>query len=120
LVIVTDNIGSLSFRLFRGRHWGGYHFPRHWNLFDKRSLVSLSQQVGFEPVRAGTAASPVNWVYSIRNLLDDWGAPTWLVNRFSLHTPVSLSIFTIVDMIQNVVDRGSTLQVILRKPQATT
>jgi len=118
LVIVTDNIGSLSFRLFRGRHWGGYHFPRHWNLFDKRSLVALSEQAGFKPVRAGTATSPVNWVYSIRNLLDDWGAKPWLVNRFSLHTPLSLGVFTIVDMIQNVVDRGSTLHVILRKPEA--
>ncbi|HZH35269.1 MAG TPA: class I SAM-dependent methyltransferase, partial [Pyrinomonadaceae bacterium] len=28
LVIVTDNTDSLDFTLFKGRHWGGYHFPR--------------------------------------------------------------------------------------------
>src|SRR5690606_4408591 len=30
--IVTDNIRSVDARLGRRRHWGGYHFPRHFNL----------------------------------------------------------------------------------------
>jgi 2-polyprenyl-3-methyl-5-hydroxy-6-metoxy-1,4-benzoquinol methylase len=106
VVIVTDNTGSLDFRLFHGRHWGGYHFPRHWNLFDKRSLASLAERVGLEPSRIRTAMSPVNWVYSIRNLLDDWGAPRWLVNRFSLHSTVSLGLFTLIDCALNLAGRG--------------
>jgi SAM-dependent methyltransferase len=117
VVIVTDNIGSLDFRIFRGRHWGGYHFPRHWTLFDKNSLVTLGRSVGLEPLRVRTATSPVNWVYSIRNMLDDWGAPRWWVNRFSLHSPVSLGFFTMIDSVLNVLGRGSILQVILRKPE---
>jgi protoporphyrinogen oxidase len=64
--------------------------------------------------------SPVNWVYSIRNLLDDWGAPRWLVNRFSLHSTVSLGLFTLIDCALNLAGRGSILQAILQKRTAET
>ncbi len=45
--------------------------------------------------------SSVNWVYSIRNLLDDWGFPKWCVDRFSLKAIVALSTFTVWDSILN-------------------
>lgn len=118
VVIVTDNVGSIDFRLFRGRHWGGYHFPRHWNLFDSASLATLASNVGLERERIRTAMSPVNWAYSVRNLLDDWHAPRWLVNRFSLHSPVGLAAFTMLDSVLNFLGRGSILHAILRKPEA--
>lgn len=41
LVIVTDNTRSLDFRFFGGRHWGGYHFPRHWNLFNREMQCAV-------------------------------------------------------------------------------
>ena len=41
LLIVTDNTGSPDFSLARRRHWGGYHFPRHWNLFNRRAWSAL-------------------------------------------------------------------------------
>ena len=118
VVVVTDNVGSLDFRIFRGRHWGGYHFPRHWCLFNAHSLTALATQARLEASSVRTAMSPVNWVYSVRNLLDDWHAPRWLVNRFSLHSPVSLAAFTILDSILNLLGRGSILHAILRKPEA--
>lgn len=117
VVIATDNTGSLDFRIFSGRHWGGYHFPRHWSLFDARSLTSLAKRAGLEAASMRTAMSPVNWVYSVRNLLDDWGAPRWLVNRFSLHSTVSLAAFTLFDTVLNMFGRGSNLHAILRKPE---
>jgi protoporphyrinogen oxidase/SAM-dependent methyltransferase len=120
VVIVTDNTGSLDFRIFQGRHWGGYHFPRHWNLFDQHSLAALAERSGLSAVRIRTAMSPVNWVYSIRNLLDDWGAPRWLVNRFSLHSTASLAAFTLLDGVLNLVGRGSILQAVLQKPTTET
>jgi len=118
LVVVTDNVGSLDFRIFHGRHWGGYHFPRHWCLFNKQSLTELATKAGLDASSVRTAMSPVNWVYSVRNLLVDWHAPRWLVNRFSLHSPVSLAAFTIIDSVLNLLGRGSILHAILRKPEA--
>ena len=84
-MIVTDNTGSLDFRLACRRYWGGYHFPRHWNLFNERSLRLLAAKTGFEVgVVRDDRVSPVNWTYSVRNALDDWDAPRWLVDQFSL------------------------------------
>src|SRR5665647_3700918 len=71
LVIVTDNTGSFDFKLFKNHHWGGYHFPRHWNLFNRHSLTKLAENTGFEIEELTTIVSPVNWVYSIHNSLVD-------------------------------------------------
>jgi len=116
LVVVTDNTGSPDFTLFGGRHWGGYHFPRHTSLFDKATLAMLGVAAGLEVERVGTAASPVNWVYSLRNWLDDWGGPRWLVNRLSLHSVSALGLFTVLDMVLAAVGRGAILQGTFRKP----
>jgi SAM-dependent methyltransferase len=115
LMIVTDNTGSLDFRLFRNRHWGGYHFPRHWNLFDRRSMHKLAAAAGFEVESLQTIVSPVNWIYSVRNLLDDWGSPRWLVNWFTLRSPVALGVFTLWDMLHQAFGRGALLRVMLRR-----
>ncbi|HKS27650.1 MAG TPA: class I SAM-dependent methyltransferase [Pyrinomonadaceae bacterium] len=118
LVIVTDNTDSPDFRLFKGRHWGGYHFPRHWNLFNRRSLRALAGKVGFEVESLSTVVSPVNWVYSVRNLLADMRAPAWLVNQFSLEATASLAAATLFDSLHKLAGRGALLRAVLRRPAA--
>jgi SAM-dependent methyltransferase len=116
LVIVTDNTDSPDFRFFKGRHWGGYHFPRHWNLFNIDSLRALAGKVEMEVASLSTIVSPVNWVYSIRNTLVDWHKPRWLINRFSLESPGSLAAFTVFDSLHQLGGRGALLRAILRRP----
>jgi SAM-dependent methyltransferase len=116
VVIVTDNTATLDFRLSGRRYWGGYHFPRHWNLFSAVTLRALARKVGLEVDTLSTVVSPVNWVYSIRNALDDRGAPRWLVNRFTLKSPVSLAIFTAFDALQQLAGGGALLRAVLRRP----
>jgi SAM-dependent methyltransferase len=116
LLIVTDNVGTLDFHVFGGRHWGGYHFPRHWNLFSRRTLAALAGKVGFEVAELGTLVSPVNWVYSLRNLLVDYRAPRWLVEQFSLEAPVALAFFTAFDWLHRLAGRGALLRAILSRP----
>lgn len=115
-VVITDNTDTLDFKLFGGRHWGGYHFPRHWNLFNPRALRLLAEKTGFEVHNLSTIVSPVNWVYSVRNMLDDLGAPAWLVNRFSLRSPVSLAAFTVIDTFHQLAGQGALLRAVLRRP----
>jgi SAM-dependent methyltransferase len=117
LVVVTDNAASPDGWLFRGRHWGGYHFPRHPYLFDAKNLATLAAAAGLGTVRVRTATSPVNWVYSVRNLLDDWGAPRWLVDRFSLKGAVPLAAFTLLDSLFNLAGRGAILHGQFVKPE---
>ena len=115
VVIVTDNTDTLDFRLFRNRHWGGYHFPRHWNLFNESTLRRLALLTSLQVDAVETILSPVNWVYSIRNFLEDEGAPSWLVNQFSLKTPITLAIFTIVDAVFQLFGHGALLRATFRK-----
>lgn len=116
VVVVTDNTDSLDFKLFKGRHWGGYHFPRHWNLFNPRTMTALAHKVGLEVESLKTVVSPVNWVYSVRNTLVDIGAPAWITNRFSLESPVSLAAFTAFDTLHQLAGRGALMRAILRRP----
>ena len=116
LVIVTDNTGSLDFKLFKSGYWGGYHFPRHWNLFNQNSLTKLAEKVGFEIADLTTQVSPVNWVYSIHNALVDWRKPRWLINQFTLKSAVSLSVFSSLDIILQKFGKGALLRAILQKP----
>ena len=116
LFVVTDNTASIDARVFRSRHWGGYHFPRHWNLFDDRSLRKLTQQVGLRVVRLTTMMSPVNWVYSIRNFLVDFHAPRSIVECFSLESAPSLVVFTLLDAVLTRTGRGALLCAIVERP----
>lgn len=116
LLVVTDNTGSLDFRLFRSRHWGGYHFPRHWNLFDEPSLRKLAEVTGFEVATLSTMVSPVNWTYSVRNALDDLDAPRRLVDGFSLTSAPALAVFTAWDALHRAAGRGALLRAVLRRP----
>jgi SAM-dependent methyltransferase len=115
-LIVTDNTETPSFRMFAGRHWGGYHFPRHWNLFDPRNLRRLATDQGFLVDHLATIVTPVNWTYSVHNVLVDYQAPAWLINRFTLASPVSLGVFTLLDIVLQFFGRGGLLQAVLRKP----
>ena len=115
LVVVTDNTDSIDFLIFKNSHWGGYHFPRHWNLFNRNSLTKLAEKCGFEMTNLTTQVSPVNWVYSIHNTLVDWNAPRFLINRFTLKSTVSLSAFTSLDIILQKLGRGGLLRATLQK-----
>ena len=115
LVIVTDNTGSIDFNWFKKGYWGGYHFPRHWNLFNMKSLAALAVKTGYEIESIETQVSPVNWVYTCHNYLVGKNAPQWLINRFSLKSTVSLSAFTALDMILQKFKRGALLKAKLIK-----
>jgi SAM-dependent methyltransferase len=115
LVIVTDNTDTWDFQLSKTRHWGGYHFPRHWNLFNPATIRALAGKTGFEVVGLTTIISPVNWVYSVRNMLVDRGAPRWLIEQFSLSSTLSLGVFTLFDQVHQWMGRGALMRAVLRR-----
>lgn len=117
LVVVTDNTDSLDFKFFKNSYWGGYHFPRHWNLFNRKSLTKLAEKCDFQMSDLTTQVSPVNWVYSIHNALVDMNAPRFLVNQFTLKSTVSLSAFTSLDILLQKLGRGGLLRATLQKPK---
>jgi ubiquinone/menaquinone biosynthesis C-methylase UbiE len=116
VVIVTDNTHTLDFHLSQTRYWGGYHFPRHWNLFNPKTIQAIARKTHLEIDSLSTIVSPVNWVYSIRNALVDRQAPRWLIDQFSLSSTLSLGIFTLFDMVNQWLGRGALLRAVLKRP----
>lgn len=117
LVVVTDNAGSPDARLFGRRHWGGYHFPRHTYLFDRRTLRHLGERAGFRVRQVRTLVSPVNWVYSVRNAVVDAGGPRWLADRLGLSAAPALGAGTALDFVCQLVGHGAILQAVFVNPE---
>jgi SAM-dependent methyltransferase len=115
-VVVTDSTDTLDFALCHRRVWGGYHFPRHWSLFNRKSLALLAAKSGMEVAKIESVVSPVNWVYSIRNTLVDSRAPHWPTECFSLKAPVALGVFTMVDAVFHLFGRGALLRMTVSRP----
>ncbi len=68
-----------------------------------------------EVVAMDSVMSPVNWVYSIRNKLVDSKAAPWLVEQFSLKAPVSLGVFTLVDLMFHMFGRGALVRMTVQR-----
>lgn len=71
LLIDTPNVDTVDFRLFGKHHWGAYHFPRHWNLYDKETFRALAEKTGFEVERVEYMPSAIFWVWTVHSMLFD-------------------------------------------------
>ena len=69
LALETPNLDSLDARLFRKSWWGGYHFPRHWVLFDLASLRVALERAGLEVMAVRYQTGHSFWLYSFHHLL---------------------------------------------------
>ena len=112
LVIVTPNADSLDSRLFRTRHWGGYHFPRRWNLFSSGTIRLLASKARMTVEEVTTLVTPAHWITSIRNRLMDRNASRWLVEQFNLRAISARAFFTLVDLL---VGQGGLLRATFRR-----
>ena len=116
-VIETPNLGGLDYRIFSGRWWGHYHFPRHWNLFSRTSLETLLHAKNFEVARSEYLISTSSWIISHRNFFKDRGWPKFWWRFFSYQNPLLLAFAVILDggRIRLGLDT-SNMRVIARKP----
>ena len=73
ILVKTPNVDSLDHRLFRHRHWAGYHCPRHWVLFTRESFAVAAGRAGlaFRQFRY-TQGAPF-WSGSLLNALSTRG-----------------------------------------------
>ncbi|MFN0178196.1 MAG: class I SAM-dependent methyltransferase [Gemmatimonadales bacterium] len=71
----TPNRDSLDARWFRRTFWGGYHIPRHWNLFSTDGVVRLFEQAGLEVDLVSHQPGHSFWLYSLHHWLK-FGSPS--------------------------------------------
>jgi len=100
-VIETPNVASWDHAVFRRSYWGGYHIPRHFFLFDRRSLARLLEQEGFDVVEARCLPSPMFWIQSVSHAMAEHGAPRFLRRVFDPYKPLlpALALFTGLDVL---------------------
>lgn len=115
LFIETPSTEGLDARLFRSRYWGGYHFPRHWSLFDESSLRKLVELHGFETVKVDYLASPAFWVQSFHHMFLDKSYSRHVVNFWTIRNPLALAVFTILDTVTAGIGKTSNIRLIARK-----
>jgi SAM-dependent methyltransferase len=113
--VETPNLDSLDARLFRRRYWGGYHLPRHFHLFDTRTLPALARRAGLTPIEVRPLVCPQFWILSLHNWLCDLGARRFAHRWLSPFNPVLLAPFTLAELVHRRVWWTSNLQMIAQR-----
>jgi SAM-dependent methyltransferase len=124
LAIATPNWDSPDARRLRG-HWGGNHFPRHWTLYDERTVGALASGVGLSLERVEYQPNPIFWVWSCHSWLRDrfprarWPDRLFPPVRIFEPSPRSfllLSAFTLLDIgLRLATGRTASMAVEMRK-----
>lgn len=69
-IIDTPNVDTPLFHSLR-RDWGGIHAPRHWTLFDGKTITDLAHRCGMKVVDIAYMPINVFWIWSAHSLLND-------------------------------------------------
>lgn len=116
VVIETPSTDCLDFRWFHPRYWGGFHFPRHFNLFIREHAESLLRDAGLEPIAYRVKLQPVHWVWTAHHMLMERGVPAFFYRSLNIKNPFWLGLATVVDSLQAVfLKKSSNMQIIARK-----
>lgn len=101
LVLETPNTQSLDANLFQRGYWGGYHFPRHWNLFDRSTLTHLVTAANLQVKDIQFLPSPAFWILSYHHAIADRWQNLKLATWFDpLQNLPLLSLFTAIDLVR--------------------
>lgn len=117
LVVETPNTGSIDARMFKNRYWGGYHFPRHWNLFNQATLARMAASNGLQVRACRFLPAQSFWIFSFHHAIAEKLKSRWLEKWFNPHANVPLlCIFTALDMVRAALgSQTSNIQFIAAK-----
>lgn len=118
-IIETPNLGGLDHAIFKGRWWGHYHFPRHWNLFSTDALVRMLDQRGFEIARSEYLISTSSWIISHHNYFKDRGWPRFVTRFFSYQNPILLGLAVVIDTLRIRLGRETSNQRVIGRKRAS-
>lgn len=69
ILIETPNTDCPDFEMFKGKHWGGYHAPRHWYLFQAFTFEKLARRLKLKVVKSDAHACSVFWNWTCHSLV---------------------------------------------------
>jgi SAM-dependent methyltransferase len=115
IFIETPSFDGLDAHLFQKGYWGGYHFPRHWYIFNARLLERLLHELNFIEIEHEYLTSPSFWVQSLHHFFLDKGYGP-VSGFFKASNPLVMAVFTLLDLLMIQLGRPtSNLRVIGQK-----
>jgi len=115
LYMETPSEEGIDAKFFRKNHWGGYHVPRHLQIFSSETIRHTLSRFGFSIVRLEYLPSPNFWTSSCRNFLFRLGVPYELTKRMSYKNVLCMSLFTSIDLLTRMFHPTSNMRVIAKK-----
>ncbi len=119
LALETPNLESFDARLFKRTYWGGYHIPRHWNLFTPTSIARLLEDNGLVVLATIFQTGHSFWLYSLHHAVryDGKSRPRAGACFDPTRSLVGLAGFTAFDLCRSALGfKTSAMLVICRKP----
>lgn len=95
----TPNINSIDAKWFRDRHWGAYHFPRHWVFYSPESVKHLARATGFGVEHIEYQPNAIFWVWTFHSILKS--NPSLRKHADALFPPIEWSTTTFGNFIRN-------------------
>lgn len=113
-IIKTPNNKSFNRRLFESKYWGGYHAPRHWNIFNEKNFRKMCEDVGFVVQKLSYTQGAHQWAASVLGSFFSSGRKK--VNMYSRFSySVLLIFFAIFDFMTLPFRSTDQFFVVLRK-----
>jgi 2-polyprenyl-3-methyl-5-hydroxy-6-metoxy-1,4-benzoquinol methylase len=105
LTLATPNTDCWDYKFLKKKHWGGYHTPRHWYIFNIHSFKALANRLGFKLVNWAPYTLSSFWVVSchsvVRSLLGKKIAgiifPPVKIMKGGLYSFLLLSFFAVFE-----------------------
>jgi hypothetical protein len=99
-VVETPAVAGWDEALFRDGLWGGYHIPRHWNLFTPDNLGRMLEGAGFERVLSQPLISTSFWINSFYNRALVGGAGPRVLDFLHYQNPLLLAPLIALDKLR--------------------
>jgi 2-polyprenyl-3-methyl-5-hydroxy-6-metoxy-1,4-benzoquinol methylase len=115
LFMETPNMASWDRRFFPKRTWGGYHFPRHWTLWDPETMTRMLDQSGFDVVSITTPPAAVLWVWSLSHVMEHYFGEGRLARFFSMNNPLALAPFWFLELLPAKLGLSANMRVLARR-----
>ena len=117
VLIETPNIGGWDHSLFKRKYWGGYHIPRHLQIFSNYSLRRMVTELGMSVEKQRFLPSPGFWIISIRNALklNSIKRGNSIFESINFSNILFVGIFTLIDTIRLLLCLSTSNQQMLAK-----
>lgn len=118
ILVKTPNHDALDARLFRRLSWGGYHTPRHFVLFDARSMRQACRAAGLRVLDFRYVQGAPFWSVSVLDLLRRAGLVTVSRERPAIRHPLMPALqaaFAAFDAARRPFARLSQMELVLAR-----